>query len=96
MQPGPNTIAKLMAEIDDWRADLKALEAQMRELGPQNVVEYRRVVDDLRATHEKLREKLDEFADLDDPSVVELEQTLHQATRGLKEAVKGFKAGGRA
>ena len=72
-------IAKMEAQLDDWRLKLDAMKAKLEEVQIQGRLEFHRQVDASQRQHELARQQLDE-----------LKQSSQDAWEALKAGMDGI------
>ncbi len=80
--------AKLQAQLDEWSANIDALEAKARQADAQARIDLQADIDTLKTYQHQAKAKLAELKNTGDQAWQDLKQGIEQAHDNLKRALQ--------
>lgn len=85
-------IQKLKAKIDEWNADIDKLLAKAKQAKAEKEVEYRELIETLRAKRSELESKLEQVQQASESTWQDLKKGFETSWEALKEGYAAAKA----
>lgn len=82
---------KLKAQLDEWDAEIKKLEAQARQASADEKLKQQEQLNDARSKHEQTRKKLDELQASSEQSWEDIKVGADRAWTELKDTMESVR-----
>lgn len=88
MNPKDAYQQKLQAQLDEWNAKIKQLEARMSQANADAKIQYQEQLEELKAKQAAARDKLDELSAASEDAWQDMKQGFEDSWSRLSDAIQ--------